>query len=202
MSVMVAIAIGTSVSNAQNKETRGVTICDWDVYYSTVDPGNTALGLAPWTLVPGVPNIAVSNNQTIWFGVENQDIPELYKRAWLTIGGAGVGAGFFFSGDSVEAYHPGGSSTGIEIITPRKKQADANTATFNVHINPQPEWEVFELRNTSGTPKTITSVDGCSNCDVRPAPSLSLIGLTVLIALLLASTIYILSRRRKGVTQA
>lgn len=173
-------------------------------YYSTTDPGTTSLGEAPWEgpLPPTGNTIMVAAGDSIWFGCDNFQVDSLWKEWWLRLKGVNVfslGVGI----DSVLAYDSEGSSAAYSYSKVGKSFVPDGGVTFNVKIKPQPEWEVIVLRNDGSDPVTITDVLGETKChrdpEDTPIPSLTTYGIIVLVLLLLASTVWVIRKKRAHV---
>ena len=122
----------------------------WDEAVSNQDPGNTDPGFggnlnAPWQN-PGaavIPNVVGTK---FWIAVENVHIEENRKTVSLTVN---LPPGNDLECDGVSGYSNGGAdqSQWVGNRVTETKNGDG-TVTFTATLDPQPDWEVFELEIT------------------------------------------------------
>jgi hypothetical protein len=194
---ILATAFIASVVGAQGKAPGEKAV--WPTYYSLTDPGNTPLGQDPWVgPVPvGLPLGPLATSTTIWIGTENLQVDEQWKEWWLDIHGTSV---FGLEAINVVGYDSLGSSTGYTYSSTGKSALTPGGVRFNVKIKPQPHWEVMELHVAEPAPVTIESIVGQSMCHRDEIiPSLTTYGIIVLVLLLIASTVWVLRRKKAGV---
>ena len=189
----LAVALIAPLSIAQDKGV-GEKILR-EVYYTLTNPGNAALTESPWE-GPGITiPIALDSCDTIWIGCPNTEVLEQWKEWWIDLRGSNV---FKLHAVYAEGHHPDGSTTGFSYSEPIGKDAVPGGVIFHVKIIPQPEWEVMAIHAMdtltiiSGTAQTV-----CHRDEI--IPSLTTYGIIVLVLLLLASTVWVLRRKRAGV---
>ena len=147
----------------------------WDEAVSTQDPGNTDPGFGggnlnpPWQ-DPGAAVIPNVQGTKFWIAVENIHIEVNQKTVSLTIN---LPPGNDLECDDVSGYYNGGASqsTWVGNSVMETNNGDG-TVTFTAVLDPQPDWEVFELEITGrGEPRGeyIPEPEGHSECvQVRP----------------------------------
>lgn len=195
----LAVAFVASVVGAQGKAPGEKIV--WDTWYSLTDPGNTPLGEGDWVgpTPTGLPIGPFPNCTYIWIGTQNLQVDTTWKEWWLDIDGGKV---FDLGAVEVIAYDNTGSSApytysaiGKSPLTP-----GGGGVRFNVKIWPQPEWEVMKLHVDGEGPVIIESIVGHSKCHRDEIiPSLTTYGIIVLVLLLLASTIWVIRKKRAHV---
>jgi hypothetical protein len=149
----------------------------WDEAVSTQDPGNTAPGFggnlnAPWQNQGAavIPNVVGTK---IWIAVENIHIPVNRKTVSLTVN---LPPGNDLECDGVSGYYNGGANQSQWVgNSVTETQNGDGTVTFTATLDPQPEWEVFELEITGRGGRGgdyCPEPEGHSNCvQVRPYPN-------------------------------
>ena len=193
----VAVAFIALAVGAQGKAPGEKLV--WDTYYSLTNPFSTPLGEGDWIgPVPvGLPLGPLNNCTYIWIGTKNLQVDEQWKEWWLTIHGINI---FDLGAEYVIAYDSTGSAAPYTYSAIGKSPLTPNGVRFNVKIRPQPEWEVMKLHVDGDGPVTIESIVGHSSCHRGEIiPSLTPYGIIVLVLLLIASTVWVLRRRRAGV---
>jgi len=201
----LAVALIVPLAGAQDKTVKTLyctTDTTWYVYYATTDPGSNPLDQAPWNgpLPLAGNNIVVNPNQTIWFGLENQAVDTNKTKVWLYLDGNIV-----FNGlndiDTLKGYGPDTPYHGSKLS---KSPYGNQGVVFSGLIRPQPDWEVIVLKNKTSNAATITDVRQCFQCeptipDVTNIPSLTTYGIIILVLLLLASTVWVIRKKRAHV---
>jgi len=167
---------------------------EWPTYYSLTDPGNAEPPAAPWIPTPAEPaGIIVPAGTDIWFGTENLFIEPNMKFYRLSLTGAGLAS---LADPWARGYDPVGAE--MEPIAGPKMFFVGGTLNIDVVFDPQPEWEVVRLTTTAVV--TINNAVGASGCTkVTDVPSLTTFGIIALALLLIASTIWIMRKKRAGV---
>lgn len=160
-----------------------------DVYYTqdvadlTTKPG-TGGG---WEA--GFPS-SIADNDSVWFGSPNIYIPEWRKKYFLKLYGDST---HNLEAPDAKGYKTTDSLSDRSNIT---KSTIAGGVKFYVLFTPQPEWEVVLVKNASGQQVAIDSVKASSTCYPTPVPSLTTYGIIVLVLLLLASTVWVIRKKR------
>ena len=145
----------------------------WDEAISTQDPGNTDPGFGgggglnpPWQN-PGAAAIPNVVGTKFWVAIQNYHIPTNVKTVSLTIN---VPPGNDLKCNSVSGYYNGGANQSNWVgnrVT--KKDNGDGTVTFTATLDPQPDWEVFELEiipagGDAPRGEYVPEPDGHSNC--------------------------------------
>jgi hypothetical protein len=163
---------------------------EWPTYYSLTDPGNAEPPAAPWQAI--VPPINLNLNDEIWFGTVNVYVDpntKFYRLSLTGVGLAGLGNPW------ARGYYPGGAEI-VPLAGPNMFFV-GGTLNIDVVIDPQPQWEVVKLTATGEV--TINDAVGASGCTrVTDVPMLTTVGIIALALLLIASTIWVMRKRKAG----
>ena len=176
-----------------------------DVYFTmNQNPGNIppadadTLGAPanpPWTRASDTLPIPLEFCDTLWIGCMNTEVLEQWKEWWIDLRGSNV---FKLHAVYAEGHHPDGSTTGFSYSEPIGKDAVPGGVIFHVKIIPQPEWEVMALHaRATLTINTATAQTVCHRDEM--IPSLTPYGIIVLVLLLLASTVWVIRKKRAAV---
>ncbi|MEW5923880.1 MAG: hypothetical protein AB1746_07830 [Candidatus Zixiibacteriota bacterium] len=184
LAILLLIAFAGISAQAQDKEIG-------DIYIATTDPGNAPLTGAPWVPYTGS-TINVNSGSSIWIGVENLYVLEARKNLKVTLTGSALVDLDF---DATIGYDASGVSTGITATLLGAPYIEASLAVYNFTYVPQPEWETIKF--TSSGSVSISGIVVVSSCRV---PSLTQWGIIALVLILIASSIFVVYRRRKAVT--
>jgi hypothetical protein len=172
---------------------------DYPAYW-TAGANDTSCGPPVPTECPAWQDTAITidNNGRLWIGADNVHIWERYKVCSLKVWGSDV-----LKLELENALgHIDSTNTWIQGIGLVKDTLQPDTVLFLVTFTVQPDHEVFRVKAIADN-VTITGGRALSSCWLRPKmPSLTIYGIVILAILILASAIYIISRRRKGVTPA
>jgi hypothetical protein len=166
----------------------------WDVYLSAEDPGETALGDAPWVgpFAYGAPIAdpvaTVGPGGYLYIGIPNGFRWVHLKTLWIRIYG---GAELTLEG--AISYNVGGPYGSVRVEETVVVGADLY---IRITIFPQPDWEVIILTNGTAGPVVVGSIEAESWC--RQVSTTTTYGLAILALLLIGSTVWILRRKRIG----
>lgn len=187
----LAVAFLVPVASAQTK-TEKVVLC-WPVYYDTTCTGDWIL----WDSTATNDSIVVGPGDTIKFKVMNVEVPKNKKKAWIDLDGDSVFIGLNAI-DSILGYYapPDTVRHGSKVS---KSPYGSAGVTFKGILKKQPKYEVFILKNKTTHTAIIRYVKGCSQCEKRvDVPSLTTYGIILLVLLLLASTVWVIRKKRAG----
>jgi hypothetical protein len=146
----------------------------WDSAVATEDPGSTDPSFGgelsdPWQ-APGTA-LPSATGSVFWVAIQNSHREANRKTVHLTINPP---PGKDLKVNDVDGYYDGGASESdwVDNRVAKVNNADG-TITFTATLDPQPDWEVFELEVTDGGDfpdgDYIPEPDGHSNCvQVRP----------------------------------
>ena len=160
-----------------------------DIYYKVVtiatDPGTPPSG---WTLATGTYNISIPDGQKLCIAVENMLVSENATDLRLDLTGTSL---MELALGSYYGLPAGGTATlvGDPLRT-------AILLKYHFRFVPQPDWHVVIFNNAAKGAATVTKITASPRCYV---PSLTEWGLGVLVLVLLASTAFVIYRRRKAV---
>lgn len=163
---------------------------DRDAYLRNDDPGVIPPGGSGWSgpYAPGplLPDTgwAVAEGGDIYIGILNEFVWANMKTITIVIEAATLDLSLdtVYADGAPASYNDSGSVGGA-------------SDTLIIEIFPQPDWEVIMLHNSGGA-GMITSITIVSDCEL--IPSMTYYGLGILALLLIASTVWILRRKRVG----
>lgn len=165
-----------------------------DIYYKVLPTGQNPVyppNGTDWTKVSGAVNITVNDGNNLFIAVENGYVAESAAEISLTLNGSNL---FEFDMDAVWADPP-------EVIVSQRGayyiDEVAGRAIYFYRFVPQPDWHYFKLANAAKGSINVTSIEAVPNCYV---PSLTTYGIAALVLILIASSIFVIYRRRKMVT--
>jgi hypothetical protein len=178
------------VANAQEK-----AVIDSSYYWTGLDgPDNTPPPDTPWvstrTITTSAP-LVIPEDSSLYISAINGFIDST-RIKYLTVE---IDASDTLQLDTIIAYIEGLPPIVIDTgITLLDSSFHGGVYIYKFKIKPQPDWEVIQFTNTSGAPITITCIHMGSYC--RPTPSLTPLGLIILILMLIAAGYYVYRRRR------
>ena len=163
-----------------------------DIYYIVLDAGQDPAYPPvdpPWTKVTGAVNIQVNDGQNLFIAVENSLVQQNATDLTLKLTGNGL---MEFGMDDVWADPP------TTVVSMRGAAYLSNTfASYPYRFVPQPDWHYFKLANAAKGTVNVTQIEAAPHCYV---PSLTTYGIAALALLLIASSVFVIYRRRKAVT--
>ena len=164
-----------------------------DVFYKVLPTGQTPVyppNATDWTLVPanGNVNFQVAVGQDLFVAIQNAYVATNATDLTLEIAGAAL---LQLSLNDVWA-------DPAAVISPRGNPFLANNLLrYPYRFIPQPDWHYFQLVNGGAAAANVTNIKAVPNCYV---PSLTTYGIAALVLILIASSIFVVYRRRKAVT--
>gem|GEM_PF-3806919 len=165
-----------------------------DVYYKVLPTGQNPVyppNGTNWNLVPGtgIVNFSVAVGQDLYIAVENSLVSTNATDLTLKLFGTALIQMPF---ESVWA------DPVTTVVAPRGAPYESDTyKSYPYRFVPQPDWHYFKFYGFSTGPANITKIQAVPNCYV---PSLTTYGIAALVLILIASSIFVIYRRRRTVT--
>ncbi len=194
----ITLMLLASVATAQKDSTLKAIYVPWDGYWtktpsdSTVRPGDGG----DWNST--FDNVTVTENEFIFLGARNSQVSTHQKSCTLHVVGQNL--------DKLQILNEAGyKKDGSLALVDSVSSSGSNIhRVFIMVIDPQPHFEWFKLEDTSATQVTVDTAYFGTYCYLKkkPIPTLTNWGLLILFLLLVASAIYVIYQRRKGVVRA
>jgi len=164
-----------------------------DVYYMVIDSNSVGTIGTPATN-PGAwiagdnPNVNINPGEALCIAVQNGSVPTQATDMILELTGTDL--------DDLELRQFYGDPLGVASLMGAPNIGN-NFCMYPLRFVPQPEWHIIILINIDGVVVVVEVIIAKPHCYV---PSLTTYGIAALALLLIASSVFVIYRRRKAVT--